>query len=268
MKIPILISFFFLSLSASAQIPEGFPYVNKNNLEEGKIKSERTYTAESLFGYMNGGAELYLEYGFDRLVVSVLEVDDNEYKVEVYKMNTPEAAYGIYSVSVFRCDTSGLIKDYSCQTDYQIQVCKGQYYISIINDSGKPEAVGQGIELANKLVPLINTGSFETGAFLKDINLEEDFIKVTLIKGELGLFNGAYDWYDILQGLENYTGLVLVGQSQSVVVLEFNNNHFQAQFLERLGIRSQPEFGQEINIDQNTILTVISDVLVMIQRLR
>jgi len=266
MKIPILIPALMISFSASSQIPEGFPYINKDNLEEGRIKSERIYTKESLFGYMNGGAELYMEYGFDRLVVSEIDIGDTEYKVEIYKMNDPEAAFGIYSVSVFRCDTSGHINDYSCQTDYQLQVCKGQYYISIIDNSGKPEAAGQSIKLANKLQPLIQGNSFVITDFIPVIPIDEDIVKTTLIKGELGLFNGAYDWNDILQGTGNYTGLVLEGQTKSVLILKFKDDILQDQFLERLGIRSRPEVNKEASIDQNTSLAVNYNKEIIIRR--
>lgn len=217
---------------------------------------------------MNGGAELYLEYGFDRLVVYEIDIDGNEYKVEVYRMDDPEAAFGIYSVSVFRCDTSGLINDYSCQTDYQLQVCKGKYYISIVNDSGKPEAAGQSIKLAEKLQTLIQGDSFKISAFIEDLPAKEDITKATLIKCELGLYNGAYDWYDILEGVDNYMGLVLEKQDKSDIILKFKDIFSQTQFLETVGIRSRPEKNQEVNIDQNTTLTVISDVVVMIHRLR
>ncbi len=268
MKLQFLISVFILSLSASAQIPEGFPYIKKDNLEEGKIKSEKTYTRESLFGYMNGGAELYLEYGFDRLVVSEINIDDAEYKVEVYKMNDPEAAFGIYSVSVFRCDTFDIIDDYSCLTDYQLQVCKDQYYVSIINNKGDTKAAEQSIWLANKLQPLLKDNSFEIIDFIKDLPVDKDITQATLIKGELGLFNGAYDWYDILKGVENYTGLVLDNNEGSDIILKFNDRISQVQFIEKQGIISHPEIYKEINIDQNTNLAVLSDRVVIIHRKR
>ena len=266
MKLQFLISVLLLSLAASSQIPEGFPYINKDNLGKGRIKSERTYTKESLFGYMDGGAELYLEYGFDRLVVSEIDIGDTEYKVEVYKMNDPEAAFGIYSVSVFRCDTSGHINDYSCQSDYQLQVCKGPYYISIINNSGKSEAAEQSIKLAIKLQPLIQGNSFVITDFIPVIPIDEDIVKTTLIKGELGLFNGAYSWNDILEGIENYTGLVLEGQTKSVLILKFKDDILQAQFLERLGIRSRPEVNEQASIDQNTSLAVNYNKEIIIRR--
>jgi len=250
----IIVALMLSCFAASAQVPEGFPSISEDRLETGKIKSERTYTKESLFGYMNGGAELYLEYGFDRLVVSEIDIDGTEYKVEVYKMDDPEAAYGIYSVSVFRCDTSGHLDAYACQTAYQLQLCKGDYYISIINNSGKALAADQSIRLANILLAPVRGHSFEPGDFLPDINLYEDITRMVLVKGELGLFNGAFEWNDILDGVEHYTGLVLESGDSSVLALRFNDILSRDKFFEKNGITSFPTTDGKIAIDNNTSL--------------
>jgi len=263
MKYIIAILLTLYCFSAFAQIPVDFPILTGDKHVKGSLKSERTYTRESLFGYMNGGAELYLEYGFERLVVSEIDIDDTGYKVEVYKMNDPEAAYGIYSVSVFRCDTSGHLDDYACQTTYQLQVCKGQYYISIINNSGKTGAADQSINLARKLLPLIPGNSFEINDFMPDTLFEEDILRTILIKGELGLFNGAFDWNDILQDVDNYTGLVLESSDKSMLVLRFNDDMARLKFFEKHGIRSYPEINEEINIDQNTSLVVNNERVII-----
>ena len=85
---------------------------------------------------MNGGAELYLEYGFDRLVVSELNYNGRTIKVEVYRMPSADMAFGIYSVNIFRCDIRMVTGDYYCESDYQVQLCKGDYYVNIINNNG------------------------------------------------------------------------------------------------------------------------------------
>ncbi|MDT8401172.1 MAG: DUF6599 family protein [Bacteroidales bacterium] len=257
---------FFISYAAISQVPEGFPYINNDRLEAGKIKSERIYTKESLFGYMNGGAELYLEYGFDRLVVSEIDIGDTEYKVEVYKMNDPEAAYGIYSVSVFRCDTSGHLDDYACQAAYQLQVCKGLYYISIINNSGKARAADLSIDLANRLLTLIPGNSFVISEFMPENVSEEEILRTVLVKGELGLFNGAFDWSDILQDVDNYTGLLIEASDKSMLILRFNDDMARLKFFEKHGIRSCPEINEEINIDQNTSLLVNTNRVIISRR--
>lgn len=59
------------------------------------------YTGEDLFDLINGGAEIYLEYGFDKVVSQFytgLKPNSN-LRIEIYKMNDPEAAFGIFAFS-------------------------------------------------------------------------------------------------------------------------------------------------------------------------
>ncbi|MGM0667853.1 MAG: DUF6599 family protein [Bacteroidota bacterium] len=263
MRIQLIIVALFITYTALSQVPEGFPHINIDKLEAGKIKSERTYTKESLFGYMNGGAELYLEYGFDRLVVSEIDIDGTEYKLEVYKMDDPEAAYGIYSVSVFRCDTSGHLDACACQTQYQLQLCKGEYYISIINNSGARKATEESIRLANILLPLLPGNSFEPGDFISDTGPDGDILRMILVKGELGLFNGAFDWNSILDDVENYTGLVLETADSSVLILKFSDSPSRDKFFGKHGIMSSPVPDEKITVDQNTSLRVSKGMVII-----
>ncbi len=262
--IPIIITLY--CLPSFAQVPEDFPRLPEGCFDNGSIKTERTFTSESLFGYMNGGAELYLEYGFDRLVVSEIEAGNTEFKVEIYRMKNPEAAFGIYSVSVFRCDTSGHISDYSCQTDYQLQFCKGYYYVNIVNNTGSRQAVIQSAELADRLAPLITEQSFSVAGFINDLSFDEEITKYTLIKGELGLFNGAYEWNDILEDIEGYTALVAETDNRSILIIEFVNDISRVKFLESVGIRSLPTVDEEISVDQNTSLAIRDDNVIVLTR--
>lgn len=266
MKILVFLSAFVLSCSALSQIPDDFPHINKDNITEGVIESGNTYTKESLFGYMNGGAELYLEYGFDRLAVTQIEIGDTGYKLEVYRMDDRAAAFGIYSVSVFRCDTSGHIGDYSCQSDYQLQLCKGPYYISIVNDAGSREAVRKTAMMAAMLEPMIQGPSFEISDFMHGIPFDEEIIKATLVKGELGLYNGANEWSDLLQDAENYSCLIAEGAGEAVLSLKFDDDRSQASFMQSLGIDSHPPVNDEVNIAVNTSLAVNYDNVIMIRR--
>ncbi|MDA3835835.1 MAG: hypothetical protein PF495_20885 [Spirochaetales bacterium] len=266
MKILVLLSAFLISFSSFYQIPEGFPHLTEDKIAGAVIQSESTYTKESLFGYMNGGAELYLEYGFDRLAMTEIEIGDNEYKLEVYKMDDRASAFGIYSVSVFRCDTSGHIGDYSCQSDYQLQFCKGPYYVSIVNDAGNSEAVQESAMMAGILESMIQETSFVISDFMHGIPFEEEIIKTTLVKGELGLYNGANEWSELLQDAENYSCLIVEGAGEAVLSIKFDDDQSQAAFMKSLGIDSHPPVNDEVNIGVNTSLAVNYDNVIMIRR--
>ena len=63
-------------------------------------------------------------------------MDNFELKAEIYRMPDIDRAFGIYSVNIFRCNESDALAEYFCQSDYQVQFCKGDYYVNIINNSG------------------------------------------------------------------------------------------------------------------------------------
>ena len=97
---------------------------------EGKAQ---TYSGRELYEYINGGADLYLEYGFDQ--AAVLEYkgpDDAAVIVDIYRMASPTAAYGIFSLNsgvdyspVVDVGTLGAV------TPYQFTFCKGEYFVGI-----------------------------------------------------------------------------------------------------------------------------------------
>ena len=58
----------------------------------------RTFTTESLYDHIDGGAELFLELGFDRVEVQHYTAGEAEVAVEVYLMRDSPAALGIYGM--------------------------------------------------------------------------------------------------------------------------------------------------------------------------
>lgn len=104
--IKILLCSLLISLSNSDTI-----FVTDNltgllpNTVKGWIKSEapEIYNRKNLFDYINGGAELYLAYDFQQLVVQryLPELKDSlkekSITVEIWQMNSSADAYGIFS---------------------------------------------------------------------------------------------------------------------------------------------------------------------------
>jgi hypothetical protein len=58
--------------------------------------SPRVFEGADLYGHINGGAEVFLELGFDRLDVVRYDADGAAVEVERYRMTDPVAALGIY----------------------------------------------------------------------------------------------------------------------------------------------------------------------------
>jgi hypothetical protein len=72
------------------------------------IESEQIIeTREDFYAYINGGAELYLHYGFKKLGKrTYLLNEDKQIKAEVFDMGAPKNAYGVFSYSKDTVNTS------------------------------------------------------------------------------------------------------------------------------------------------------------------
>lgn len=93
------------------------------------------YARESLYGFIDGGAELVLPYGFRELAVGrYASLDDRgaEITVEVYSLESERDAFGLFSVQRDgREDVSPAIGSPHWISPSQAGLAKGSYYVSI-----------------------------------------------------------------------------------------------------------------------------------------
>lgn len=98
----ILLSIFLLdSCTGSKAEVEGLlpSSVSAKGIKVKKDGEGRLYVGKRLFDYMNGGAELYYEYGFEQAFVQCYSFKGKQGRitVELYQMSTPQSAYGVYT---------------------------------------------------------------------------------------------------------------------------------------------------------------------------
>lgn len=125
--------------------------------QEVKVKRERTFPATAIYGYMNGGTDQFLEYGVQKLTVTELVYKEEEYTVEVFDMPSPEDAFGIYSLHVFKCTRTDVDNGINCLSPYQLQAAVGSAYISIVFPSGSDQARIHADEILLKYAPIGDT---------------------------------------------------------------------------------------------------------------
>ena len=89
-----------ISLSALSQ-GSIYDVISLNKCTGLEISGEpELYVGDDLFNLINGGAELYHEYGFvEVLAAEIMDQNEDLVKVEVYDMGSPESAWGIYSIT-------------------------------------------------------------------------------------------------------------------------------------------------------------------------
>ena len=114
---------------------------------------DRTYHSENLFDYIDGGAELYLSYGFKRLYKrTYVREGQPEIIVDIFDMGSSASAFGVFSHS-----REEVNDDFGQGSEYHggfLRFWKNRYYISILGTPVTAEAektifaLGRTIEAA------------------------------------------------------------------------------------------------------------------------
>ena len=116
-------------------------------------RKDGTYGRDNLYDYINGGAELYLSYGFKKCINrTYLLPEQPDIVVDLFDMGTSQNAYGVFSHSMETVeDAYGQGSQYS---EGLLLFWKDRYYVSIMSYPETTESknalltLGKGIETA------------------------------------------------------------------------------------------------------------------------
>lgn len=214
-------------------------------LDEGSVPgitsvNTRFFDHDGLWGYINGGADLYLEYGFEQITVFDIKANDLDYKADIYKMTSPEAVFGIFSISRYKCNASGVLCKADCVTPYQYIAARGPYYFSVSNATGSPEDSEFNLKLAAHLLGQMAPVDFDIPSVFNSELLSADKEGLKLVTGPLGMQNGFARWDRLFAGFMNYKAWILPVKhdqvSFTIAQLTFGENESLDTFLEKNGL--------------------------------
>lgn len=97
-----------------------------------RLRSQQHYEGEDLYEYINGGAEIYHEYGFVQVVIQdYVDSTGKSISVEIYEMASPASAYGMYT---FKTNTKGKwisVGREAQLADYYMNFWKGAFLVTL-----------------------------------------------------------------------------------------------------------------------------------------
>lgn len=187
----IMCSLIIIKVSFSSTLEQLFPEQSLTHpwYPHGSLKE---YVAENLFDYINGGAELYYEYGFERVAVQEYIHITQSMVVEIYRMRAPEGAFGIYTIN--RNDNKPLINigDGGTLDDYNLSFWQDRYYVNVMayvaDESSQTELQRIASAISSKIENHVSPpGIIE---LLPKNNLKEQ--SVCYVMGKLGLNSRYY----------------------------------------------------------------------------
>lgn len=172
-----------------------------------EVRRVQSFSGKALYGHINGGADLYHEYGFEQVSVQELRLNDETYFTEVYRMSDPGGAFGIFSVSRGECAPADSLPRSSCASPHAIQWAHSRYFVRIANGSGSPRAQSGGLRLAHALSTKIGGNSWDIPPVPAAAGATERTL--ILVRGILGMQNGFDQWSPLVEGLENFEATVV-----------------------------------------------------------
>lgn len=186
---------------------------------------------EDLFLLINGGADIYLEYGFVACLFQTYgSQDGRSINVEIYEMDGPEAAYGIFT---FKRSGSGTRVDVGQEGSYEsyyVIFWRGRYIITVIALGEWDGSRADVLQIAGAFDARIDVEAERPpiASFLPMENLQPNGI--TYLKGNLALFNQyLFDREDIF-GLKE--GVVGEYEEYTVFIFQYDDEAESAKWFE------------------------------------
>ncbi len=100
------------------------------------------YEGEELYAYINGGAEIYHEYGFRRVVLQdYRDGQGRSVSLEIFEMDTPAAAYGMFT---FKRSGQGKPVALGAEAElesYYVNFWKGPFLVTLTGFDEQPGTV-------------------------------------------------------------------------------------------------------------------------------
>ena len=100
----------------------------------------RTFEGAGLYGHIDGGAEVFLELGFDRVTVQRYHREESEISLEVYRMTDPTSALGVYLLKCGRETPLQGLGARNTANRWQVLFVKGSAFVTVSNRSGDEAA--------------------------------------------------------------------------------------------------------------------------------
>src|SRR4030043_96348 len=130
--------------------------VPKKNLPEGwvLIEGPRTFTKKTLFEHINGQAELFFKYGFQKSVFAIYQNRKNQkdqIELDIYDMGNVLQAFGIFSRFRSEDRPGGFGLD-SYLDDHSALFYKGKFFVLLYATESNPDSLRQFSKLISSKI--------------------------------------------------------------------------------------------------------------------
>lgn len=194
------------------------------------LKGEpESYRGDDLFLYINGGADIFHEYGFKEVISSeYLRGENGRISVEIYRMKNPFSAFGIFSFKTGgKWETSPGGHLFNTE-DYYLNLLLGDCLVTITSININKQTA-KGIEIIQNELEKTISSPVVYPEILKYINPERYKSRI-FFKGDLSLMN-IYNFFSAESGIAH--GVSGMENERKLIILKFRNGENPAEMTGR-----------------------------------
>jgi hypothetical protein len=158
-----------------------------------RTENPHVFTASDLYGHIDGGAEIFLEFGFEQLTVQRYTPDfkpetgkpaADEFTVEIYRMADPIAATGMYLMNCGNEAADASFRERHTLNQFQLLFKRNRYYVIVNNSDGNEKLRASMLEFGRYLAARMPAES--------PVKLDELLPAKGLDKSSIRLIRGPY----------------------------------------------------------------------------
>lgn len=173
----------------------GRPAVVPDEADPGGWESEsdpRVFEGEDLFVYINGGAEIYYEYGFRKVTIQEYRGDcGRAITLEIYEMADDRSAFGIYSMKTGDKGKAVPVGGGGLIESYYMNFWKGNRLVTLTGFDDHPETVA-GLKAIAGAVDEVIGGQGRKPRLVEALRKGDQVDgSIKYLLGPLGLFNAC-----------------------------------------------------------------------------
>ncbi len=203
----LLLFSLFMPLSASGAYSSSATDIQKYLPSTGEVGEwerddlPQEYRGDSLYEYINGGAEIYHDYGFMQVVVQDFKNKSGKsISIEIFEMEDTESAFGIYTFKTSPEERKLALGSDARLSDYYLNFWKGNLLVTITGFDEDEETIMGLKELARAVDAKIKRKG-ERPRLVRALPEEGLYsMSIKYFQGNLGLYN-SYPFFtkDVFQ---------------------------------------------------------------------
>ncbi len=180
----------------------------------------RVFAGEDLFTLIDGGADIFLEYGFRQAAAAKYRnYLDNSIKLEIYEMSDAPAAYGMFTLNAGTRGKKVQIGNEGRLFDYYLMFWKNTFLIFLTGDDTTDEIKYGILEMAASIDKHLGASGEEPA--LASYLPKDNLLSCTFIRGSIGL--SSFYTFDTKNIFRMKEGIIGVYPTHQLYIFQYNS---------------------------------------------